>query len=59
MKKFVVLLIICCLAICPIFAMTGCSMSSTPNEIAKNYENVAKGYSVNAKKGGEGDSITF
>lgn len=59
MKKFLVLIIICCLAICPILALSGCSMSATPNEIAKNYENVAKGYSVDAKKGGEGDSITF
>ena len=39
--------------------MSGCSLSSTPDEISKNYENVAKGYSVGAKKGGEGDSITF
>lgn len=59
MKKFLVLIIICCVAICPIFVMSGCNMSSTPNEIAKNYENVAKGYTVNAKNGGESDCITF
>lgn len=59
MKRILVIFIICCLAICPILAASGCSMSSTPNEIAKNYENVAKGYSVDAKKGGEGDSATF
>ncbi|MDE7192222.1 MAG: glycoside hydrolase family 18 protein [Clostridia bacterium] len=59
MKRFLILLLICCLAVCPLLAMSGCSMSSTPNEISKNYENVAKGYSVDAKKGGEGDSITF
>lgn len=60
MKKLVILLIICCLFICPIIAMSGCSgMSSTPSEISKNYENVAKGYGVDAKKGGAGDTATF
>ena len=59
MKRFLILILICCLAVCPLLAMSGCSMSSTPNEISKNYENVAKGYGVDAKKGGEGDSITF
>lgn len=59
MKKFLLLFLIFCLAVSPLLALSGCSMSSTPNEISHNYENVAKGYSVDWKKGGEGDSITF
>ncbi|MDE6189632.1 MAG: glycoside hydrolase family 18 protein, partial [Clostridia bacterium] len=51
--------ILCCVMICPALALSGCSMSSTPNAISKNYENVAKGYALNRIKGGEGDSITF
>ncbi len=59
MKKFLLLFLICCLAVSPLLALSGCSMSSTPNEISHNFENVAKGYTVDSKKGGEGDSITF
>ena len=59
MKRYLIALLICCLTVCTLLVMSGCSMALTPNEISINYENVAKGYSVGAKKGGEGDSITF
>ncbi|MDE7079320.1 MAG: glycoside hydrolase family 18 protein [Clostridia bacterium] len=59
MKKFLILLIALSVLICPILAMSGCSMSSTPNAISSNYENLAKGYTFDTNKGGAGDSVTF
>ena len=59
MKRVLAIIIICCVAVSSLLAMVGCSMSTTPSAIAKRYENVAKGYTVDVKRGGEDDSATF
>ena len=59
MKKLLAVILILCVFVSLIMAMTGCSMNSTPSRISKNYPNLAKGYKADVKKGGEGDSATF
>lgn len=59
MKKIFVVCLICCILAVPLCAMSGCSMSSTPKAISKNYVNLAKGYSADKTGGIEGDSVTF
>ena len=59
MKKLLAVILILCVFVSLIVAMTGCSMNSTPSQISKNYPNLAKGYKADVKKGGAGDSATF
>lgn len=59
MKKIFVLISICCVVVCPILLLSGCAASATPEEIADKFDNIATGYTVNAAKGGRGDSVTF
>lgn len=41
------------------FTFIGCEMSSTPDAIADNYPDLARGYDLDAKGGNSGDSITL
>ncbi len=59
MKKLLAVILILCVFVSLIMAMTGCSMNSTPSRISNNYPNLAKEYKADVKKGGAGDSATF